>query len=543
MRSKLNYFFSRAFAADLLVFLAWLAYSALLLPGVLAVSTFHPFNSSAGVLAAVALLSGLLALGAAWLGGLRGGLLAFFGYQAEETEFSVGGLRLRRSRRSGEPGKLRPRALLPFAFTLPALALCSAGLLALTHLAWHARFRALAREAKGRGLPVTLADFAEGLPPGAYAYASLEKTLEGFSEDPLRSAPYQKTALRKWDPGMRAAAGRLAAHYDPFLEKEFLPLLPRFAGFRPVDYAAVSRDPDILPEFRADKYFQVARLLRLSALVRACRGDMPGAWLRLEQLFLFADLVARDRSLEVKLVALSLRGQAVEAALTALRNAGGAALPERLTARLGALQDEHLVRQGVGCELANKLDFRRAYELPIISGRRKMVHLEDCHGGASSEEALLNLGARFLTLAGAFDAGHFRAAEYLAGQAQDETRPYESTPRSGRWPLWPYTIAHFDWPQYTGFYLKETELKAWARLALLVSALEERRSAAGLYPEDLGALALKGELSYLLTDPTSGKSFEYSPGPGRKAFTLCAIGRDGDRKTSGREDFCVRQER
>lgn len=547
--SIISYFFGRAFAADLLTLVLWLFYFQAILPGFLALSTFHPFDTSLPAFAAVALASALFAFAFARFARLRRRLLSAFGWEPVEKSFHFPPLTWTSRALGAAPGTWRLRLLLPLAATAllpPALALL---LLGATHLGWHARFAALASAAGGRGLPVTLAVFADGLPPQAYAYAGLERALEKFDDRALRDEPYRKTSLRRWDKARCDAADRLAARYAGFLDAEFLPLLRGAAGFRPVDYRLVSRDPDALPSFLADKYFRVARLLRLGALARACRGDLPGAWRRLEDLLLLSDVIALDRSLEVKLVALSLRGQAAETALTALLNAPGAALPERLAARLGALQAERLVKDGVGYELARKLDLRRAYELPIITGRKKVVDLGGHgHGGKGRgahpqdrEEELLNLGARLLTLAGAYDAGHYKAAEYLAGQAQDENRPYESVPRAERWPLWPYTIAHFEWPQFTGFYLKELEFRAWARIALLASALERGRGPDGKYPASLAGLHVPGAPEGLLADPTSGKPLEYTLLPGGVAYSLCARGRDGDRKNSDREEFCFRR--
>lgn len=535
----MQYIFSRAILADLLCFLVWLAYLAILQPGILALSTFHPFHSTTPVLTGAALLSVAMSFALAWHTGLRRRLLTAFGYAAEEAELSFGPLRLKRCRRVGQPGGLNAKSLAGVLLAGIAAAGLSAGMIGLTHWGWHVRFDKLGRSASEAGLPVTLAGFSETLPPDAYAFAVLESELESLNGDLLMSAPQQRTALRKWDRAMYAKSLETVSGHEDFIAG-LTAINGRFCRFRPIDYSAASRDPDAIPDFASEKYFQLARLLRLQALTSAYRGDFGSAWAKLEKLLDLAGLLAADRALEVKLAALSLRGQAVEAAITAMFNAPGQPVPDRLAGRLKAIQAERLVRDGVRYELARRLDFRRAYELPVITGRKKMVkfhrHEAEPH---FSEEDLLNLGARLLTLAGAFDAGYYKLASYLANEGQDETRAASRVSYCESWPVWPYRIAQFEWPQYGGFYLKEREFKAWARLALVASALERYRLSSGTYPASLGALSPRYLEAEYLSDPFSNWDFNYAPAGG--GYALCSAGPSGDGKNSDGQHFCATQ--
>lgn len=526
-----SYIFSRAFAAGLFTHLFRLLIFLLLLPGLLALSTFSPFTSVFHILGIVALFSAAIAFALAAFFGIRRRLEAALGGQPPDPGTGAA-VTARGAHRAWGFLPLAAVALLPLFLT--------GCMLAATHLIWHARLDTIARTLKSRGLPATLADFREDHPPETYAYPDLEKALSRFEDDFLRSVPHQKTALKRWDRRMNDTSSAAVSHYEPFIGRDLLPLLPRYTRFRRIDYRTASQDPDTLPCFRSDKYFQVVRLLRLGALTRAYRGAVPEAWTRLDRLLAFADLVSRDHSLDVKMAVLSFRGQGVEAAITAMLNSPRLALPAGLSARLAAFQDDHLVRDGVRHELAQKLDFRKVYELPILLGRKKMVKLACLdHGERDYLEDLLNLGARALVLAGAFDAGYFKLAEFMANQGQDEALRYKESREAANWPFWPYGIAQFERPQYAGFYLKEREFKTWTRLALVMSALGKYRDARGAPPGRLEDLAPGYIAPAHLSDLVSGKPFEYSLRGGEAS--VCALGSKGNRKDSRGESFCVRR--
>ncbi|OGS43141.1 MAG: hypothetical protein A3J79_07455 [Elusimicrobia bacterium RIFOXYB2_FULL_62_6] len=512
----------RAAASELAGAFIWLLYFLLILTGLLALGTFNPFRSSWFVLGGALALAALLAAVWAHLSGLHWRVMRAFGRSADG---------LPEEPRYRQLLALLPAALLPAAFAAAALAV--------THLVWHARIAALTAEAKAKGLPTTLADFAEKDRQGLCAHDALEKVLKDFDDAFLRTASQRKTGLQKWNKDMYADAERMAAHYGTFMNKEFLPALSCAPRFRNIDYRAAGRDPDSLPRFESDKYFRIARLLRLQALSLAYRGDMNGAWKLIGRIFDLGGLFAADRDLELKMAALSFLSQGAEASIATMRNRPGARLPAAITARLAGAQREHLVRDGVRWQLARKLDFRNVYEPLIITGGKKMI-TRNCHGpcGALSEETLLNLAARYVVLAGALDAGYFRLAQYLSGMGQDESLRYSKRPYTADWPLWPYTIAQFEWPQYSGFHFKEREFRTWARLALVMSALEEYRAARRALPAALEDLAPGYIAAEHLADPVSGKTFHYARAPGER-YTVCGYGGEEDRKDSRGGDFCV----
>jgi hypothetical protein len=327
----------------------------------------------------------------------------------------------------------------------------------------------------------------------------------------------------------------VAAQYAAVVSRDILPILAMDRRFVKVDYLALAREPVRPSEPRLAPLLSLGSVIRLSALDLADQGRMTQAWERLDGLFALADLVAQDRTLLAMTSALALRRMGAQTAMRAMLDHPTLTMPRLIADRLASLQDSRLAKDAAQTERALVFDVRDVCEPQLARGNTEfdMFGPADPSQPGAREAAWLD---RLAVWSGAFDASCLSWAQYLSRVArEDPARADDRSPESA----FADDFAHVFLPRYGGFGLKEREIKSWARLALLMSAAEQYRAGFGRYPGSLDALSPRWLATAHLTDPVSGKPFEYEAAPDGRGFKLCGLGGKGDRKDSRGDDFCV----
>ncbi|MBI4350433.1 MAG: hypothetical protein HY550_03245 [Elusimicrobia bacterium] len=433
-------------------------------------------------------------------------------------------------------------------FVLGALALlglvCGC-LLWVVHGVWHARAEDVKRELDFSRYPVSLADFQEDLPESVYAFPRLTKVVENdFDPAFYEKAGHPDAGAAKWTAETAKKEAEYAAHYTPYLEKKLAPLLrQKFTRYMKVDYRQAALDPLKAPSPRLGHISMIARVARLCAISLAREGKTERAWELVRLQFALSDILADEKTLLEKMVALAIRSQGVDAAAGILLNRPGAVLPKDLLPRLREAGGGNLSAEGLRTELAyqfdlyefiHKLDVRRFRELGGLSALAMSGSGEPGRLGAWLEYLLFSL-VRGL---GILDLNSIAAADYFSNiaepgpWAQVSERNRRAETRVNSLPTWPYLLTKVSLPSFSRLQAREFEVQARARMTLVCSELLRYRREHGKYPARLSELK-----AGLLPDVFSGGNFIYEPAGG--GFDLCSAGAAGDRKDNSAKDLCL----
>lgn len=432
-----------------------------------------------------------------------------------------------------------PRGLATAALQLLALALGVRLIMWGAHRVQHARFDSFKDGLKAQGLPLSVAQFQESYPDEDYAYPDLTRALAKFDPKFLNSKPRPgASGVKRWDAGIRKDAHEVAAHYEAVISRDILPILARHHRFAKIDYLATARDPVHASWPKSVPLISMGSVIRLSALDLAEQGRMSQAWERMDKLFSMADLVAQDRTLLAKMVAVALRRGGAQASMTVMLNHPVLSVPRNISGRLASLQDNRLVQEGMQTEVALVFDIRNACEPQLARGNTQFDLFEPMPSSQSGARVVAWLD-RLAVWSGAFDASCLRWAQYVTHMAREDSARADDRFQET---AWADIFARVLIPrQLSSLWVREREAKAWARLALLMSAAEQYRAGSGRYPNSLDALSPRWLAAAHLADPVTGKPFEYEAAPDGRGFKLCSLGAKGDRKDSRDEDFCVQR--
>lgn len=433
---------------------------------------------------------------------------------------------------------------------LAALGLLGLGclvLMSVIHSHWHARAEDVRRTMDISGFPVTLAQFQEALPDGQYAYPRLAKAIETDFDPAFLNKIVHAEGAARWTAETARTEAAYAAHYAPYLERELAPLLKqKYARFLKVDYAAVARDPFKAPEPGLGKLSSIAKAARLSAVSAAVKGDTAKAWELVRLQFALSDVLANEKFLLGKMVALGIRGQGLDSVAGILLNRPGAVIPKDLRLRLRAASGGDTSGSLLKGEVAYQYDLYNYFHGLNFSRFREIggssAFLMSGPGGSGRAGlALEYLGFSLLRRFGVLDmnsmasAGYFSTIAEAGSWAEVSARNREAEGRVNSLPSWPYLLAKISLPSYSRVLEREFVTRAKARLTLVCAELLRYRREHGKYPKNLSELGA-GETA---ADVFVGGEFYYAPAAG--GFDLCSAGAAGDRKDNLGKDLCVRQ--
>ncbi|OGS47297.1 MAG: hypothetical protein A3J79_10430 [Elusimicrobia bacterium RIFOXYB2_FULL_62_6] len=519
-----------ATAASLTALVAWFLCAAALL----ALSTFLPPLRSMLVLALVFIAAGVLSfLFCRWA-------------PVRETLEAIKGGGAGAEKKSG-PGRLFG-ALAVLAAAALLVVLGARGV-------WHGRLESFKQDLKEKGLPLSLAEFQEDLPDGQYAYPELSTAIEkDFSPEFYNKAFHTGDSIGKWTPEIFKKEAPYAAHYAPYLDKKLAPLLARkYTRYLKVDYAAAAKEPSSMPAPPLANMLSIARAAKLYAVSRAYQGDAGKAWALVRLQFSLADLLADEKVIYSKIIALGLRRLAVETALDIMLNRPAATLPADLTASVKGVLGGVLIRDALKSELAYQFD-EYAF-LSRLNGRRFVS------GGGLFTAVAPDSGRRggglgmwleyeafsVMRMLGLLDINLLATARYFAELTGES--PWAIMFTEGRMigdeiqklPSWPYLLVKAALPEFSRMYEREWELKAWAQLALACSELNRFRAERGRYPKDISELSPKTYSAGLLRDIFSGGKLPYTLSKDGKSFELCSTGAYGKKQDAFGRSFCIKQ--
>ncbi|MBI3552530.1 MAG: hypothetical protein HY077_08420 [Elusimicrobia bacterium] len=404
-----------------------------------------------------------------------------------------------------------------------------------THRGHHGALDAFMAELRTRGVPASLADFAEDPPDARYGESAFASALANL--DPKRTFNSKKhpgEELKAWTPQTAEAEAPFVREFEPVVVKEFLPLAGRYSHYKKVDFRAASRNPLAMPIPKLAELIKLGSVFKLCAESHAFRKDYAKAWPYVKAELDVADMVASERSLISKMVTLALRRQAVSGVVVMLLGDPGLTIPKDLAKRLEALLGQYLARDGLRCELAFQLDFRDWIEgvsRPAQSVTGLDERFEYVLERLASAMGVVDLnvleGARIAT-------GGATAASWA--QAREDSGAAEKLVALPAWPFFSLTLAV---PRYSELHRKDWDFKTWLKLALAGSALAEYRKAHGRYPAELSVLSPAYAARGLLMDDFSDRPFAYSPRAGGLGFKLCSAGAKGDGLDAHGDTMCV----
>lgn len=411
------------------------------------------------------------------------------------------------------------------------------------HSIHHRRFDVFKAEMKGRGLPVSLAEFQESVPDEQYGEAALVAALAKLDPkgDTVKPSP---SSLEPWTRKTWEDKEVALKRFEPVIIKEILPLLGRYSRYKKVDFLAASKNSGGMPTPKFAGHIKAGRILGFCAVAHAFQKEPAKAWSYVRAQLDFADLVANDRSLVGKMVTIALRRQAAQSIVVIALTAPDLSLPKDLAKRLESLTDSHLVRDGLGGELAVHFDRRDWME----GASEDLPSVKNFTGESGMSGFALYVGFRVFVLTGAWDlntlvsAGRTFDCMQAVTMPQARARAAEESSGLANLPLWPYLwMSSFGTYNAPRLLVKEWELTTWLRLGLVAHALNEHRKAAGRFPADLAALAPKRLSAATLVDAFTDRPFAYQLK--KDGFELCSAGPKGDKKDSLGGLFCVGQAR
>lgn len=518
---------SGAIAALLTALIAW----GLCALALLALSTFLPPWSSSVVLTAVFLGAGVMSFLFCRKPAVRESLEAL--REGPETKKNGGFWRIFGS--------------------VVSLAVASLIIVVGVRMVWHSRAEKLKQELKAQGLPVSLAEFQENLPDDTYAYPKLSQLIEkDFDRAFYEKEFHTGDSIGKWTPETFKKEAPYAAHYAPYLDKLAPLALKKYARYMKVDYAAAAKEPAVIPAPPLTNFMTIARAAKICAVSRAYQGDPAKAWALVRLQFALSDVLAGEKVLISKLVALGLRRVAVETVLDVMLNRPEAAVPADLISRLKEVSSERLVTDALKVEIAYQYD-EYAF-LARLGGRQfvssgglfSAVGPDSVRSGASPGMWVQYEVFALMRLMGMLDINSLETARCFAAltverpwaQIVEENRKIAVTANS--LPSWPYLLVKFALPEFSRMYEREFELKAWTQVALALSELGRARQEKGRYPKDISELKPKAFPAELLNDVFAGGKLLYTPSKDGKGFELCSPGAYGDKKDAFGKELCVR---
>ncbi|HAH06146.1 MAG TPA: hypothetical protein DCM05_06400 [Elusimicrobia bacterium] len=348
----------------------------------------------------------------------------------------------------------------PFLLRLGSLVMAVWVVVAAVHGVVHRRFDRYRGELKAKGLPVSLAEFAETLPDDRYGEAAYEAAFARLDPEGKWPGFVAETKVERWSADSGKKTESLVRSAEPALLKELVPLSGRFSRYKKVDYAAAGRRPfdTQLPKF--GPLMKAANMLKLCAAWRAWRGEPEKAWAHVRLLLDMGDLILTERSALAKAVVLRLRRFAAEAALMVKLNAPGAALPKDLAARFKKAAVERPMSEGLEAEVAMWLDMRDSFEREPALGA-------GVWGGPDAAFFERALG-RWAVAMGLMDVNIQASAEHHSSWTQvespDQLRELERRERELEdLPLWPCMLARLATPRFSGLLEKQADLQALLR--------------------------------------------------------------------------------
>lgn len=328
---------------------------------------------------------------------------------------------------------------------------------AVVHGVVHRRFDRYREELKAKGLPVSLADFAESLPDERYgesaykeAFAKLDPKQEwGEDKHPgLKPGRWTAETARKEEAAVRAV--------EPVLLKEIAPLSGRFSRYKKVDYAAAVRRPFETPLPKLNGMHRGWSALKLCALWRAWNGDREKAWGHVRTLLDLGGLLMTERSILGKSIASRFYRAAAEACLQIRENSPGTALPKDLSARFAKAAAEEPMRDGLKGEFAAMLDMRDAFE-------REPTQAVELYGVGMEHRFFEDALARLLVSMGMMDVNIQVSAEQMSRLVIGSVEMSElkrGEARFDKLPLWPCLYALLLTPKFSSLIEKQAELQA-----------------------------------------------------------------------------------
>lgn len=417
---------------------------------------------------------------------------------------------------------------------------------------WHGRVESLKRELKSKGMPLTLAEFQENLPDGRYAYAALSKAVEkDFSREFYDKMYHDGDSVGRWTPETFRKEAPYAAHYAPYLDKTLAPLLARkYDRYMKVDYAQAALEPGAMPLPPLGNFLPIARAAKICAVSRAYQGDAAKGWSLIRLQLSLAGLLAGEKTVYSRMIALGLQRLAVETALDIMLNGTGAALPADIAGRFKEIMGGRLVSDELKCELAYQFD-EYAF-LSRLGGRRFVsgggifsAPSLDTDSGGSPAMWLQYGGFAVMRMVGMLEINSLTTARHLSALAED--KPWARLAAENRelavavngLPSWPYLLVKLALPEFSRMFEREFELKAWTQVALAYSELGRACREKGRCPKDISELPAKTVSADLLKDVFNGGKLHYMPSKDGKGFELCSPGAMGDRKDAFGKELCV----
>lgn len=499
----------------------------IVMPLVLSVTSFvfphipalHPGGRS--VYAALG-LSLALGGGFVWLMGWRKLLLRGAGFElGDEAVYRFRGLSFRY--RTHVPVKKDLKWIPRFFAHLLGAALVSVASMWVAHRIWHGRVDDMRAALEEKGHAVRMRDLLRAELPAGNAHPELPKVLKKLDDGSFLDDDHPGLAAGRWSSVALSKEKRSLEKHWEFLDGTLLPELEKYSYMQSVTAEQVERNPVGLPYLDLGSWSRSNKLLGLAAGVRAAEGRPERAWKYVSAQLKQAELVGSDAMLFSKLFSASMSAYVGRSIINVMLNDPSARLPRDIELAAARFLSKPLVLGGMRMELAFRLELVEWIE---TQGPEALEGTE--FGG------YLGWG---LTKMGLFDLSVLRDIPvFLRSPSMDTRRAIDWRAQRRRneaaqaeleaLPAWPYIMLKgiFAGSTLGKFRLRETEGRAWLRLALLCSALNEYRRSNGTYPEGLDVLTPRFATADLLADPFHDADWIYVREPDGKGYTLSSRG-------------------